>query len=373
MDAIKSNIIFGAGSRGEKFLIQYYNVVEVRGVFDNQKTGSFHGYPISRPCYMKNVFIIVAVESALAYMGIRKQLIELGYKEFEDFIPYTVFNKKIALAYGNCHMEAIRKFLECNKEFSKQYGFYPFPGICDLNSDVEYETILPHIDFFLHQSIRQDNRYGEEFSSCYMLNKLSKKCETISLPNLYGLPKCFFPQLDVEIKYKSEAYPYFIMDRNVVQWLKEGKTVEEITNNILKGVYCENEILDQWERFKEKLFLRESEWDVKISDYILGNYQEEKLFCDMNHISAKLAKEIANRVLHYIGIQTEIVQYPIGMDALETFIYPDVRKALGLKFEEKIIRQFSLGASCSGYEMDFKEYIEQICSYTVFVLKDEEN
>lgn len=370
----KSTVLFGIGLRAERFLIQYYNKMEICELFDNVKTGSFQGYSIKKPYYEKNVFIIVTVDDALSYFEIRKQLLELGYKEFEEFIPYTIYNKKIALAYGNCHMGAVRNFLECNKEFSQRYGFYPLPGICDMRNISDYEHILPYVELFLHQSIRSDNRYGAQFASCYMLDKLPKSCKVVAIPNLYGLPKCFFPQLDMSNRYKSKVFTYFFMDKNIVSWLKEGKSVDEIRHSILSGgIYSEKEILDMWKSFKEKLLLRECEWDIKISDYIFENYRKEKLFCDCNHITAKLAREIANRVLKYLGFRSEIILTPVGMDGLETFIYPDVKKAMGLEFDEEIIRQFSPSASCSGYEVRFEEYIEQICSYTLLVLDSEEN
>lgn len=364
----KPTILFGVGKRAEKFLIRYYDKIEIYELFDNIKNGTFYNYPIKKPYYKKNVFIIVTVDDVFAYFTIRKQLLQLGYKEFEDFIPYTIYNRKIALAYGNCHMEAVKKFLECNRDFSEKYGFYPFPAICDMKKISDYENILPHIELFLHQAIQKDNCYGEKLASCYLLDKVSEKCQVVAIPNMYGLPKCFFPQLDCETNYNSEGYRYFFMDNNIVSWLKEGKTIKEIKDRISQGVYSESEILNMWEQFKKKLLLREKEWDIKISDYVFANYQNEKLFCDRNHITAKLAKEIANRILQYLGIDSKITVYPIGMDSLETFIYPDVKKALGLKFEEKTIRQFSLDTSYSGYEMDYEEYIEQICAYTLFVL-----
>lgn len=81
----------------------------------------------------------------------------------------------------------------------------------------------------------------------------------------------------------------------------------------------------------------------------------------------KTPREIARRVLQFLKYDCiDINVPPIGMDWMETFIYPDVREALGLTFEEKIIRKFWVDAFG---ECDYEEYIERICSYTLLNMK----
>ena len=366
---MKKYIIFGAGNIGEKFLYNIWQKVDIDCFWDNNKVDELLGYTIEKPRYEKGVFIIVAVEK---YFEVRAQLIGMGYVEFDDFVPYQIFHKKMAIAYGNCHMDAVKKYLVCSKSFSAEYGFYPFPRVQDMDEKFKYENILKHADLFFHQAIRRDNRYGEKYASEYMLKYVPQNCKILAIPNLYGLPKVFFPQLDMIYRTVKGRNSFFFLDSNIVNWLNEGKTVEEIVSAIAEGkTYTNQDIQGMWQEFQRKLLGREQEWDIKISDYILANYKTIKLFYDTNHISSACAKEIAGRILTYLGYNPRIASVLKVVDSVECFVYPDVKDALGLEFEEHIIREYSNDAFCSGGEMDLKNYVEQICSYTLLNLKCE--
>lgn len=360
-------IIFGAGNIGEQFAYEYFDKINICYFWDNNKTGELLGYPIQRPEFNKQHFIIVASK---AYLEIREQLIHMGYNEFDDFIPFQIFKKKMAIVYGNCHIGTIGNYLERHTEFFSEYGFYPFPLIHTLKDmRFDYYSILQNCDLFLHQSIRRDNVYGVAYSSEEILKYVNKACRVISVPNLYGLPKYLFPQLNMQYDGPVGKAGSFFIDDNIVKWLEEGKMKDEIITYISSGgVYSKTEIVDMWEDFKLKLFEREKEWDIKISDYILSSQQDEKIFCDTNHITSRTAREIASRILDFMGYQKKInVELP-AMDTLEAFVYQDVKDALGLEFEEKFIRKYTWGGVFE-HEMDLEEYVDRLCQYTRF-LKD---
>lgn len=369
----KGIILFGAGKMAEKFIYQYYDDVNINCLWDNRRTGRLLDYYIEKPKYRKNCFIIV---TSISYLEIREQLISMGYCEFYDFIPASIFKKKIAIVYGNCHINAVKLYLECHKEFSSKYGFYPFPMIQILKDmDIRYEKILGNCDLLFHQSVRKDNVYGEEYSSEQILQNVKKNCRVISVPNLYGLPKYLFPQLEIHGRWQQGSFCPFFIDTNVVAWLKNGIGKESIKKYIMEGgVYSKNEIIKLWDDFKIKIDKREQKWDIKISDYIFDNYKKERLFCDINHITSKTAKEIALRILKYLGFKEEIIIELPTMDDMETIIYKDVKDALGLEFEDDIIRRYSFGnVSLNPYEMDIDEYINQLCQFTRFCMRREIN
>lgn len=367
----KEIILFGAGKIAEKFIYQYFDEVNIRCLWDNHKTGELLGYQIVKPWYEKNHFIVVTSSS---YLEIRGQLISMGYCEFHDFIPAQIFKKKVAVAYGNCHINAIKLYLECHKEFSSEYGFYPFPMIYTLKDiNMEYEKILNNCDLFFHQSVRKDNVYGEGYSSERMLQHIKGSCEVISIPNLYGLPKYLFPQLEVHPRWQQGSFCPFFIDKNIVAWLRDRTGIETIKKYVLDGgVYSKDEIIAMWEEFKLKIYKREQEWDIKISDYIFNHYKKERIFSDINHISSRTAREIALRVLKYMGFKKEIFLELPMMDDMESIIYKDVREALGLEFEDCIIRRYSFGSiSLNSYEMNIEEYLDQLCQFTRFCIKKE--
>ena len=361
-------VIFGAGMIGERVLIQYNNTYKIAGFLDNYKEGDFHGYPIEKPSYKENIFLIVAANK---YFEIRRQLLQLGYKEFENFVPYQIFEKKMAVTYGNCHIGAVREYLECNKEFSREYGIYPFPLIQNLPQELETEEILSRCNLFIHQSIRKENRYGMQYASENMINYLPASCRIVSIPNLYGLPKCFFPQIEVSRK-KKEVFSFLSGDEvNVEKWIEEGKSKQEIICYMEKGgVYTKDEILQLWEKFREKLLLREEEWDIKISDYIFEHYKTKQLFYDLFHISDILVKEITKRLLIYLGYNGEVHSDTlIKLDGAEIFLYRDVRDFLEIEYEQKYIRKHTKSSSLTNIDMDLKEYVNQLYRYVMFSIR----
>lgn len=359
-------IVFGAGRTGEKFLYDHFNDTRIDCVWDNKQAGEILGYPIKEPTAGKNSFIIVA---SMFYLEIRKQLMQMGYREFVDFIPWQIFRKKMAIAYGNCNMDAVRMYLERHKKFAMEYGFYPFPAICDLwNLELEYGDILQHCNLFLHQSVRKENVYGEAYSSENMLMLLPKECDVISCPNLYGMPKYLFPQIDMGVKWPMGQLNPFFPDRNIIGWIKDGKSLEWIKACIFEGcgLYKKSEITDIWEKFFHRLNIRERMWDIKVSDYILKHQKEKRIFCDINHITSEAAHEIGDRLLKYMGYEEQnISELPI-LDALETIIYGDVRNALGLTFEMNVVRKWNSANNLHTYEMDIGEYISQLYQFTLF-------
>lgn len=366
---MNSLVLFGAGIEGEKFLRHFWNDISFKYVMDNKKKGLFYNLIIKEPKYEENIFIIVT--SYRYYFEIRKQLIELGYREFIDFIPMSLYKKKMAVAYGNCHMGLVKMYLERHKEFSADYGFYPLPEIQMLGDDFPLKDILPFTKLLLHQSVREDNRFGYEFSSNNIIAMMPQDCIIISCPNLYGLPKCFFPQLEL-FEDKINMFSLFCSykEKNIEYLVRAGVSKEIIKNKLQSGgVYTKNEIVLLWEEFKNKLVTREKQWDIKISDYIFEKYKTEKLFNDTWHITTKLGREISNRIIKYMGYHNfEIPIIIPSSDYNEVFIYQDVKDALGLEFEEKTIRNYSRNVSYTNADMDLDGYVDELYQYICMYL-----
>ena len=62
------------------------------------------------------------------------------------------------------------------------------------------------------------------------------------------------------------------------------------------------------------------------------------------------------------------VELPL-LDGLETVVYQDVKEALGLEFEEELLRKYVRSRSLDNYEMNVEEYVRQLCRYTKFWMK----
>lgn len=349
-------ILFGAGIKAEKFLIKHSDVL-ITSVWDNYKTGKFYNYSIQKPAYKENIFIVVACGEG--YFGIKQQLEEMGYKEFENFIYDDLYEKKVTICYGNCHASFIKIRLEECKAFSDQYAFYPLPPVQMLDINILNDNLLKNIDLFLYQDIRDENKYGVEYGVSNIISRISSKCKMVCFPNLYGLPECLFPQLSPSYFQGIDRRLFPYKDKNIEQWMKEGKTKNEIVSFIQDGgVYRKEKILMMWDKFCEKISKREENWDVKIADFVFENYQKRRIFYDKWHPTEELLTEIARRILLYMNIPAdEFVKRRVFFDNYESFIYKDVRDALGIDFREKYIRKYDLN-SLFLRKMDIYDYVE---------------
>ena len=120
----------------------------------------------------------------------------------------------------------------------------------------------------------------------------------IAIPNLYELPKFLFPQIAYDLpekRIRDRAY-FSFRDKYIEQMYLEEKDCEYIANVIREGeVVDATEVFAQYEEFTAKLKMRESDWDIKIADWLIRENRNSQLFYDVNHPT--------NKVIRYIVIQ----------------------------------------------------------------------
>lgn len=102
-------------------LVSRHEEKKVLYVVDPKAEGTFHGIPIRKELERKDEdsFIIVAADWN-AYIEISKSLRMLGLREFINFIPTQVVEKKIAVVHANC-LGGIRNLLPQISQFSDEF------------------------------------------------------------------------------------------------------------------------------------------------------------------------------------------------------------------------------------------------------------
>lgn len=193
--------IFGASFEGVEAEYALRNDIFIEGFVDNFAEGTtgskqYKIHRLSETIDDKDSYFIIATKEK-RYHEIKKQLIGEGRKEFEDFIYWKCFNKKIAFLYGNCHMSVIREMLLSSSEFSKQYSVYPMTLVQEMDTPVDIE-VLNNCDLFIIQNIRDENRFGYEYCTSYLTKQISNEKITIIVPNLYGMGLIFFHNMKRE-------------------------------------------------------------------------------------------------------------------------------------------------------------------------------
>jgi hypothetical protein len=318
--------------------------------------------------FIRNYFIVVA-STKDTYWIIKKQLENEGLEEFKNFCYYTNYKKKVVVLYGNCHMQSVQEALIQNNIFSGEYGIYPLHFIHEIkNQNREYELDSPcfaYCDLLIHQDIRDENSYGLQFASSKIIPRVKKSCHIIAVPNLYGLPKYYFPQIGYGLMQKNVlGYTYFPFRDSIIEKLykNEKKNISYIADTILYGsVFNENSLKVAWLEFLNKIVKREKTWDVKISEMLNKYNSHNHLFYDINHPTEKIIGYIAKEILEKININGYAVNENTlpKLDIYEIPVYGQVMDYFSMKWSNEYILRKGSKYSLSGRCINLNDYVEQ--------------
>ncbi len=363
-----SVVLYGCGYEAEKFLINYPDIKIDYCIDDKLYGKTFHNKSIYKPQEKKkdlvSKYVVIFANNVNTYSKIAEVFKVWGLKEFEHFIPYNVYGKKIALTWGNCHVEYIKRFLSYSKEFSEEYAFYNKKNLWDMKEADLNPELFAHCDLLVCQHIREENSLNRSFSSKNIEGMLKKDTVILKFPNLFGLPKFLFPQTCMDGMY--------IATGGAVRWYKDRIIDDCINSNIvdveaiykrIQEIEFDKEEIDKaYNSFLEKLYLREQQCNIHIQDYIEQHLRDEKLFLDIEHPSKTLLGEIGNRILEWLGYQrldkNLIINYTYGH---EVVTYPSIKKIFGMTWEDEDLKSDNISEKLLPVYMDMKEYIQQYC------------
>lgn len=374
----KPIVMWGIGAIGMNFLQKKWKEIDYIVDTDCNRHGEKLCYKgktwvVKSPedFYDKRVFWVISVKEQF-YIEIKSELQNRGKAELHDFCKYDLFQKKLVLIYGNCHMLVIRNVLMKNADFLEQYGIYCIEPICSMKEPID-EGLLKVCDVFIHQDIRRDNIHGIEYSDEYLLPKLKTGCVNITVPNLYGYGRMFSPgfRKNERKDYLSllprmeELFP--VTDEKLYRCVHDDMPYEEIVSYLLENPYSEEEILCNFNERMQALMKREKNWDFPMSQFILSNYKSHKLFYENFHPTNYVLAYITHKLLLMLGIPSNLEKLRnkmYGVDELdrdEVFVYPCVMKTLGMHWDNSCIREFYPDRRT--HNLSFEKYIQEFIAW----------
>jgi hypothetical protein len=194
------------------------------------------------------------------------------------------------------------------------------------------------------------------------LKKIHKEARVISMPNVYTLPKCFFPQYSQNnvITFKNKTF--FFRDKIIDDNFLKGKSINHIISIYKDKDYFNKKLLNsQFDEFIKKVIERENDWDIKVSKFILKNYQNHQLFYDPNHPTVYFLEYIAIEIMKLLEIDIQLIDNQnhglINPDLYEIPIHNSIKEAFNLNYNISEIR--SSGRKLIKVKMGFEEYIRQ--------------
>lgn len=285
--------------------------------------------------------------------------------------------RKRVVIYGNCHTGIIKAMLRVCDDFNSEYEIIDTKMIQDIrNPEYLKSDIFSSCDVFIHQSIRLGNRYGEAYASENIISRLNPDCRIISIPNVYHLPLCFFPQYSEAHELKKNGITYFfrdkVVDSHIDDFLKLPQNIIKDYNNV--GLYDSKKINDDFENFILKVRKREIDWDIKVSEFILTNYRDYQLFYDPNHPTNYFFEFVVNELLKILfndpNRPKEKFNVSVCLDAIEIPVCQAVKSSLKLRWSENEIRKSNPWTKCIIGKMNLYKYSLQYYAYSWMVPED---
>ncbi len=380
--------MYGAGLEGEKFYCRYRDKYDIQYYIDKNSNRTFYGIPVYSLEQIEgqigDCYIFVAIGMHI-YPQIKDMLEQKGLTEFNGFCQAEFLDRELAILYGNCHMRVLEKYFRRNPCFMDKYVIRSY--LVHMPPDnFPADEELENYGLFISYDIREENSFGVP-SYERLRQKVKSTCRCVKVPNLLCSFNSFFPQIlgkadDAEIlkwhinENAVRAYDAGIAvkvgwigysDANICRLYKEGRTIGEIKDFIENAdCYSGQDIIDKFHAELEKLKKREQECDIQISDFIEANFQAVQLFYAPNHPTEVLLCELGRRILFFLGFGTEAhmtVEPTIDYD--EVFIYGCVKRALGLRFEQKYIRKGSEYLTVRNKPLKLEEYIEDFIAWAL--------
>ncbi len=283
------------------------------------------------------------------------------------------YGRKLFFINGNCQTFILQKYLLANEEFSSKYCYIDLPRIHHWNHEAEmlYEIAINCSDLCISQLISEKNRFTEKLATNTLKSIFSEKRGTqfITIPVLHFTG--YFPQFkekeeNAVILGKQPVFAYG--DKYIDDFLAKGYTFEDISDLILGSEFLTaEEIIENFNKQIELLKNKELQCDIAMTDFINKFGWSKILWHSFNHPINSVVKELAIRILVYLGFDREMISFTDeelldGSEGLRTqmqLVYPAVYKALKIEQEDKL---YTININSSSIKVKAKDYIRVYCN-----------
>jgi len=243
--------------------------------------------------------------------------------------------RPIALVYGNCQAEAVRRILSTHAGFAREYQLLRVPAVHEITERqlALIKRRLPVVDVLIAQQVKDGYR-DMELGTDQLIEHLRPDARVVRWPVAYyeGLhPFLAYINLGSPIAVDAPITSYH--DVRIIYAAQQGWGVER-TVEFLRDFHVDPAwIRDTAEGSLVELARREERLDVKLSGAIADPAVHLHSFMTVNHPSNRLITEVAKQTLDHLGIaNSEVV-----LEARQTYLdhlmaprEPQVLAALGL-------------------------------------------
>jgi len=203
---------------------------------------------------------------------------------------------KTCVFYGNCQViYNVHDMLNSIPEFRKEYH-----SIRYVNHDRDQITELSNIriedlincDLFIYQPLGDNHGV---FATENVKKYLKKECITISFPYIYN--SSFY-----SVYWEKATTRWTIGTlvncgwRHIMSLILSGVDLNMIIN-MFNNKEIDFYFKDRLDTCMNSLTSKEENCDIKVTDFIISNYKDRRLFITQNHISSYFTKWVCNKIL----------------------------------------------------------------------------
>lgn len=209
---------------------------------------------------------------------------------------------KVCVIYGNCQGQIISEILKLYPKFCKEYKIYHLYNILLINEKKDLMKACPlhQTNLFIYQPIRDEHGI---YSTNHIINNiLPKDCKLISFPYIYNNAlhvlanktnnNNVFPNRTIEYE---EIYGAYIIHQLLDQGLTQNQIIEKFLN-----LEIDFDLENRFQKSIDILRTREQYTDIKISQFILDNYKDIKLFIKANHPTVPIYVECIQQLFRLL-------------------------------------------------------------------------
>lgn len=230
--------------------------------------------------------------------------------------------KKLCIVHANCQGDPLISYLQACPEFKHTYEVRQF---VNYTHQPVPEVYLRQASVFLYQHLTDD---WADIASSKLLPKLSSRCATLCIPNMFSKhcwPFWFGP-------------PDFVYGDTLLDSLIE----RGLNKSQILYLYCDSPLVlkQDLDSILEQSMAREKEKEaftpIKYLDEVQSNFRHKRLFYTPNHPHRILTDKVGAYVLNFLGLPPltpeQLAAQPLHYDECELPIHPRIAKYLGLEF-----------------------------------------
>lgn len=273
--------------------------------------------------------------------------------------------KKVAVLYGNCHMEQLNLYLRESPGFMKEYFIIDLPVIFEMQRfGITFidELVLNNIDLIIYQKIAKDNKFGPQWASENILSSINSDCERICVPNTVFLG--YFPQEglrhDTIIKNQINFVPMFCGDKYIDYEYADTRSIKATIHRLSdSNHFMRNDVENNLAMSFRLLEMQDLECSIPMKDYVVTNYKDICLFTEPKHPTNPFFHEMTDRILALLGIDKLnsglVLDSQEGLSTINRLFYPAVIDELNLKFNK---HDYYIDKRLTSQKFSFEEFIE---------------